>query len=334
MHPEITQILPIIEKAKTILVIQADNPDADSLASSLALEEILSDIGKQVFLYCSIDIPSYLRYLAGWDRVFKDLPTKFDASIIVDASTTTLFEGLVKLNKLNSILIKPLIILDHHEVTLNKIQPYSVLINDINSASTGELIYLIAKQLNFEINLNAKKMIAYSILGDTQGLSNNLATSKTYRIMADMIDSGLNRAELEETRRAYSKMPEEIYRFKGELIRRTNFSLNKKIAWLQLNEDELIKYSPLYNPAPLIQNDMLMTENIQVAIVFKKYGQARLTAAIRTNPKAPIAAKLAEKFGGGGHAFAAGFKIINPTSDKIVNQIISQAEKLISNENI
>jgi len=41
----------LIDEAKKIIVIQAENPDGDSLGSALALEEILGDLGKEVSLY-------------------------------------------------------------------------------------------------------------------------------------------------------------------------------------------------------------------------------------------------------------------------------------------
>ncbi len=63
------KIQNITDQAENIVIIQADNPDADSLASALALEQILGDMGKKVHLYCGVSIPSYLRYLEGWDRV-------------------------------------------------------------------------------------------------------------------------------------------------------------------------------------------------------------------------------------------------------------------------
>src|SRR3569623_1349840 len=94
MYPEADQTKQIVDQAKKIVVVQADNPDADSLGSALALEHILGDIGKEVYLYCGVDIPEYLRYLSGWDRVQKDLPNQFDASFIVDASTMTLLQKL------------------------------------------------------------------------------------------------------------------------------------------------------------------------------------------------------------------------------------------------
>ncbi|HET6863903.1 MAG TPA: hypothetical protein VFH37_01760, partial [Candidatus Saccharimonadales bacterium] len=58
-----------VSQASHVVIIQADNPDADSLASSLALEQILGDLGKDVTLYCGVDLPSYLSYVSGADRV-------------------------------------------------------------------------------------------------------------------------------------------------------------------------------------------------------------------------------------------------------------------------
>lgn len=48
------KIAEAIQAAQRVVVIQADNPDADSLGSALALEHILSDMGKDVALYCGV----------------------------------------------------------------------------------------------------------------------------------------------------------------------------------------------------------------------------------------------------------------------------------------
>ena len=50
MTDEIKQIDQLVKGAKTIVIIQADNPDGDSLASALALEQILEDLGKTTHL--------------------------------------------------------------------------------------------------------------------------------------------------------------------------------------------------------------------------------------------------------------------------------------------
>ena len=80
----------LISDAKKIVIIQAENPDGDSLGSSLAIEEILSDIGKKVILYCPVEIPKYMRYINGWDRVVNDFDTSADLAIIIDTTADVL----------------------------------------------------------------------------------------------------------------------------------------------------------------------------------------------------------------------------------------------------
>ena len=160
----------------------------------------------------------------------------------------------------------------------------------------------------------AAEHLMTSILGDTQGLTNDLTSSSTYRTMAELTDLGADRPSLEESRREYSKMVEKIYRYKGELITRTALASSGQVAYVRIPQAEINEYSPLYNPAPLVQYDMLQIRGVALAIVFKTYDDGRVTAALRANNGYPVAAKLAEHMGGGGHEYAAGFKITDGRS--------------------
>ncbi len=330
MYEQAKQIGELVGAADKIVIVQADNPDADSLGSALALEHILGDLGKEPYLYCGVDMPGYLRYMAGWDRVDSTLPVLFDASIIVDASTMTLLEKLTQSGHERRLAGKPCLVLDHHETVDNPVPFATVTVNDSKRASAGELIYLLAQQLEWPLSKEAQTCLMSSILGDTQGLTNQLASAETYRIVAAFIEAGVSRPELEELRRSYSKMPPEIYRYKAELINRTAFTDDGRVASLAIPQDEISRYSPLYNPAPLIQNDMLQTTGVEVAIVFKHYADGKVTAAIRCNPTAPVGGKLAQHFGGGGHVFASGFKVTDGRAfDTIKDECLGQAALLL-----
>jgi phosphoesterase RecJ-like protein len=330
-YPETETIHAIIKNAQRIVIVQADNPDGDSLGSALALEQILADLGKEPLLYCAVDMPTYLRYMPGWDRVERDLPKQFDASIIVDASTMTLLERLSTSGQQGWLAAKPCIVLDHHQTVENIVPFADVIINDHTRASTGELIYLLATQLDWPVSVAAQEFMMTSILGDTQGLTNDLASSTTYRVMAEFTEHGVSRPKLEELRREFGKMPPQIFRYKATLINRTELSPDGVIASIVVPQNEINTYSPLYNPAPLIQNDMLQTKGVKVAIVFKQYDDGRVTGAIRCNQGSPIAAELAESLGGGGHAYASGFKITDGrTISQIKSACISSASQLLA----
>lgn len=330
-YPEAAKIQDIITAARRIVIIQADNPDADSLGSALALEQIIGDMKKEPLLYCGVDIPTYLRYMAGWDRVQKDLPKQFDASIVVDASTPTLLEHLQNHGEMAWLAAKPCVVLDHHAVVEKTLPFASVVINDPAQSSAGELIFTVAEQLGLSMNSAAQECIMAAILGDTQGLTNQLANASTYRVMATLIERGASRVRLEELRREFGKMPPEIFRYKADLIQRTAFTAEGKVAYLTIPQNEITAYSPLYNPAPLIQGDMLQTAGVAVAIVFKEYDDGHLTAAIRSNNGYPVAADLARTMGGGGHAYASGFKVTDGRPfNAIKSECLASATELLA----
>jgi phosphoesterase RecJ-like protein len=324
------KIKQLVGDAQKILVIQADNPDADSLGSSLALEHILGDQGKDVYLYCGVDVPTYLRYMSGWDRVLNELPSSFDLSIIVDASTYTLFGQIEKAGQWGWIKGQPCIVLDHHATVEKPLDFAAVSIVNDGMASTGELIFELAKINDWHIGKEAAEHIMSTILGDTQGLMNHQTTANTYRVMADLTDLGANRPLLEDLRREYSRMPESIFRYKGELIARMEFAAESRIAYITIPQDEINEHSPLYNPAVLVQFDSLQVSNVQLSIVFKTYDSGKITGKLRSNYHAPIADKLAEHFGGGGHPHSAGFKVEDGRSiTDLKAECLAYAEELL-----
>lgn len=327
------QIKATVDAAQHIVVIQADNPDADSLGSALALEHILGDLGKQVSLYCGAHIPNYLHYLTGWDRVASELPNTFDLSIIVDASTVTLLEKLEKTQQLSWLKSRPCIVIDHHGTVENKITWTKIQLIDETASSSGMLIFSLARTFGWPVSPEAAGHIMMSILGDTQGLTNDLTSAETYRIMAEIIELGVDRQQLEELRREQGKMDERVYRYKAELIKDTQLTANNNIAYVVIDQKALDTYSSLYNPVPLIIPELLMIEGVRLAIVFKVYDDGKITGALRANYAYPVAGKLAELMGGGGHPYASGFKITDgkPFAD-VKAECLSHAASLINSQ--
>ncbi|MBO7131743.1 hypothetical protein J6V85_00540, partial [Candidatus Saccharibacteria bacterium] len=82
-----------LEGKEKICIIQAENPDGDSLGSAIALDYLLS--GKEVSLYCPVDIPKYLRYFEDWSRVTNEFDFKADGYIIVDTAAEILLSKLL-----------------------------------------------------------------------------------------------------------------------------------------------------------------------------------------------------------------------------------------------
>lgn len=324
---KLQQVQQIAQDAKNILIIQADNPDGDSLSSTLALEEILADLGKQVSMYCGVDIPDYLRYLNGWDRISKELPGNFDAAILVDAGNEVLLEQLGLTKQKAVVKAKPVVIIDHHS-TKTDIAWAKVDLSQ-PAVSTTELIYQLATELGWQINLRAKELLAVGMLSDSLGLSSEATSSKSLRIMSELVEGGVNLAKLESARRATLKRPPELVHYKGRLLERVEYLDNDRIAIVTIPWEEIEKYSPLYNPSILVIDDMRLALNTAIAISFKLYEHGRITGKIRCNFGYPIGNKLAEEFGGGGHPYAAGFKVTDRPFEELKTAVVQRASQLL-----
>jgi len=309
-YEQADEIAMIIGEAKHIVIIQGNNPDGDSLASSLALEQILHDQGKQPHMYCGMGIPAHLKYLPGWDRVERDIPQAFDASIIVDCSAKTLLESAQKSGQLAWVASKPCVILDHHDAP-NTIDFADVVLNRTDAVSTGEVIYELAQQLNWKIAPNALDMIAVSILADSLGLMSQATSPRSIRIIAELVEKGVDLPAIDNARRELMRKSVDLVRYKAQLLQRIEYSPDNLVATITIPWNEIEQYSNQYNPSMLVIDDMRLTEGVAVAIAFKEYRDKKVTGKIRANYGNPIAGQLAEHFGGGGHPYAAGFKVLD-----------------------
>ncbi len=322
------EVKQLIDSANHIVVIQADNPDADSLGSALALEAILEEQGKTVSLFCGVDIPGYLHYLSGWARVSNDLPNNFELSIIVDTSSVKLLEKLTKSGAKNWLATRPLIVLDHHSNEPD-IDMGAVIYNP-KAAATAEIIYELAKEFKWQIPNDAKELIAVAILSDSVGLMSASTSARTIHVIGELVESGVDLPKLESARRESMRREAVLIPYKGELLKRVEFHRDGRIATVTIPWEEIEKYSPLFNPPMLVLDDMRLAKETAMAIAFKTYPDGKITAKLRANYGYDVADKLAEHFGGGGHPMASGFKITDGRSfEDIKNETIDFAEKLI-----
>ena len=316
----------LIEKATKITVIQAENPDGDSLGSALALEEILGEASKEVQLFCPVDIPKYLRYFSGWDRISDNLWPS-DLFVIVDTASQILLSKIWENPLYRNLLEKmPILVIDHHtDATPDLEFSHEIILKE--ASSCAEVIFNFAKNSGFEINQQAAEHLMGAILSDTLGFSTQNVSPETFEIASQLTKLGASTAKIEEARREFSKKSPEILEYKGELIRRIEYFLDGKLALVHIPWDEIKKYSDKYNPSVLVIDEMRLVEGVEVCVAIKTYPDGKLTGKVRTN--SPVAADIAGYFGGGGHAYAAGFRVYEKY-DEILRELLAATERILN----
>lgn len=309
-----------------ICIIQAENPDGDSLGSAISLDYLLE--GKEVSLYCPVDIPKYLHYFKDWSRVTNEFDFRADGYIIVDTAAAILLSKLLDDSAIkNCLYTKPVFVLDHHETADDLDFPHESIIEVLPSCTN--LIYKIATAENITINKDAAEAIFQGLLSDTLGLTSSSVTAETFEIAAALSKLGANVSELEEARREFMKKSPRILDYKADLIKRIEYSLDGTLATVHIPWDDIREYSDEYNPNVLILEEMRLVEGVQVAVAIKTYPDGKVTGKIRTSTDAPIAEKIAGYFGGGGHPFAAGFRTYDTTYEDVVRDLVNIVPQFI-----
>jgi len=322
------QAIELISSADKIVVIQAENPDGDSISSSLALEEILSNLGKDVYMYCPVDIHTRFSHLAGWDRVQNELPVEFDLSIIVDTSAMTLLEKALAEGNRKKVESKPLLVIDHHG-TESDINFATVIINETESVATGQVIYNICQEAGWEISVLGGEFLASSIMSDSLGLVSEGTKPSTIRIIADLVESGVSLAKLDSLRREAMSKSLEITHFKGKLLQRVEVLCDGQLGYIHIPWEEIHEFSHQYNPSMLVLDDMRLIDGVQLSIAIKTYPDGHITGKLRANYGVPVCAKIAERFGGGGHVYASGFKVRESTLEEVRKKLIQYTREAL-----
>lgn len=319
-----------IKDKNRICIIQAENPDGDSLGSAIALDYLLEE--KEVNLYCPVDIPKYLHYFEDWSRVTNEFDFKADGYIIVDTAAEVLLSKLLDDTAIkNRLYSAPVFVIDHHETPDDLSFPHDSIIEI--SPATAELIYRIAKSENIKISEPAAKAIFQGILSDTLGLTSVSVNAETFEIAAELTRLGANIADLEDRRREFMKKSPRILDYKADLIKRIEYHLEGELATVHIPWDDIREYSDEYNPNVLILEEMRLVDGVKVAIAIKTYPDGKLTGKIRCDKNAAIADKVAGYFGGGGHPYAAGFRTYDTTYEETVKELISIIPNLIKEAN-
>lgn len=311
-----------------ISIIQAENPDGDSLGASIALDYLLPE--HEISLYCPVDIPKYLRYYQDWSRVTNEFDFQADGYIIVDTAAEVLLSKLLADPAIKNRLHRaPVLVIDHHETPNDLSFPHEAIIEVCPACC--DLIFRLCQAAKIPINQDAAQALTAGILSDTLGLTTNSVTADTFRTIATLTDLGANVPQLEESRREFMKKSPRILDYKADLIKRIEYSLDGQLATVHIPWDDIRTFSDEYNPNALILEEMRLVEGVEVAVAVKTYPDGKVTGKIRSST--PVADQIAGFFGGGGHAYAAGFRTYDTTYEAVVRELISIVPQILTEAN-
>jgi phosphoesterase RecJ-like protein len=324
------QLSNLFSASENILIICHINPDGDSVGAQLALYHYLRSRDRNVTLLAPNNLQEFLLWMDGADQIniyikdrkkSRELIESADLIIMLDFNQTGRLgeaEELVIASKAKKVVI------DHH---LDPENFADVLISDPTKCSTSELIHEVICAINggsFMSKAYAEALYV-GIITDTGNFEHGSYSSKTFRIVADLLDTGIIK----------ERIINQIYNnFSGDRLRLQGFALNQRMvvlpelqtAYIYLSKDDLKNYNHVKGDTEGFVNMPLSIKGINFAVLFiEKDNFIKLSFRSRGHfPSNEIASLY---FSGGGHLNASGGEY----SDTLENTIIYFLEVLREN---
>ena len=307
----------ILLSLKNPIVIMHARPDGDTAGSAAALIKILRRLGIEAEYTSSDRLSDRLAFLLANERRAKSLEGR--ELIAIDVASPA------QLGSLEEYKDKILLTIDHHRVNT----PFSDNLTIPDASSAGEALFSVLLELIKSRKCSLDAEIAYplyaAISSDTGGFVFSSASPKTYRLAAELIETGIDFADINH-RLFHSKSKEQL-KAEGFISSRLETELNGKLAYATLSKAERSSLG-------------LNGEHFETAIdIIRSLCFAEIALFVRENDDGSIKASLrstgfnvagiAEHFGGGGHIRAAGCNITAKSADEGAKLIIDTIKKEI-----
>lgn len=191
------QIVSLIDKldAELTVLLCHHNADPDAIGSAFAFSRLLKKIRPQLEVeVAAAQGPSRLsKFLLDHLPIeLVEQPRIEDADLLVLLDTNTI-QQLDEWSERVKAARAPLIVIDHHASHPETERLATLCIADENASSTCEIVYGFFKELKVDLVEAEAKAIFLGIAFDTRHFV--LANSKTFKIISELVDKGVNAQE-------------------------------------------------------------------------------------------------------------------------------------------
>jgi phosphoesterase RecJ-like protein len=307
-----------------IVLISHINPDGDAIGSQLALYHYLISKGKNVKLITPNKIQEFLRWMDGIDQIniFTKERTKCrrligeaDLIVMLDFNQSNRLgeaEEFVKVSKARKIII------DHH---LDPGGFGDLIISVPSKCSTSELIHELICEINQVqfINKAYSEALYVGIITDTGNFEYGSYSPRTFRIVADLLDAGIERENI--LNMIYNNFSSDRMRLQGYALNKRMVVLPEyKTAYIFLTKEDLKEYNNVKGDTEGFVNMPLSIKGIHFSALFIEKDNF-IKISFRSKGHFPSNEFAAQYFGGGGHMNASGGEY-NDTLDKTIEYFL------------
>lgn len=292
-----------LQAATSIAVATHVGGDGDGWGSACALAHHFSALSAEVYLLAASPLPKRFRFLLPTgvqplspETGGKTALAEADVQVVVDVSELRRLGDFAELYR-----AERTIVIDHHAVAVNEIAATLTLI-DPSAAATAELVYDVVMQTGVPLGADVARALYVGLVTDTGSFRYSNSTPHAHRLAAALIEAGAD--------------PEALHApLFASLTAAELGTLQATLAGLQRDEDLGITWSSLsvevarrfgaLDEYEGIIDYLRNLKGTEVAILLRELESGDVKVSFRSSGTANVA-RLAQRFGGGGHEKAAG----------------------------
>ncbi|MCH5324403.1 MAG: bifunctional oligoribonuclease/PAP phosphatase NrnA [Eubacterium sp.] len=276
------------------LILSHANPDGDTLGCAYALCGILQKMGKRAKCLCADEVADRMKYLA---EAIEVQEFEHKTIVSVDVADRKLLGALDKVYGDEVFLA-----IDHHG---SRTEFAEFTLVEPDSAAACELIYEIAEELDVPLNDKIAACLYTGLSTDTGCFRFSNTTPRTHQIAAKLMEyhfpyAGLNYMLFDMKSKGRISLEQDVYDS-------MEFYADDKIALVCLTLELMDRHSGSVDAEDFngIAGLPRRIEGVELGVTVKQKEEKVFKISVRSSEKID-AAKLCEKFNGGGHARAAG----------------------------
>ena len=313
----LSQVIELIENKKKFAITTHVRPDGDGIGSSLGLCWLLRSLNKEAEVVVRDNVPDSYAQLPGADeiRLVMSIDRVYDAVFVMECSNAERpgIEGLDTQFVIN---------IDHHATcehfgSINWIDP--------TASAVGEMIYNLCKAIGGRISKKIAECVYMALVTDTGSFHFPNTTARTLKVASELVKAGARPSKISEAvYNSYSWSRIELMR---DVIGNVNRDESGRIASLRQTLETTKNTGAVDGDNNGFANMPLVAKKVEAVVYMREVSPNEYRVSLRSKGDVDVA-KIAERFGGGGHKNAAGFKVRGDWDTKELEIVDALSETL------
>ncbi len=294
----LSQVVELIENKNNFAITTHVRPDGDGIGSSLGLCWLLRSLGKTAEVIVRDSIPAAYTQLPGADEIRQvaEVNGKYDAVFVIECSDLSR-PGIRNLENQTTVNI------DHHATsehfgTINWI--------DQTASAVGEMIYNLCKAIGGRITKEIAECVYLALVTDTGSFHFSNTTERTLKVASELVKAGVKPAQISEA--VYNSYPWSRIKLMSHVLATVKRSPDGKIAWMRQTLEMQKKATSVDGDNNGFVNIPLTAKEVEAVCYMRETQPKAFRVSLRSKDNINVA-RVAEKFGGGGHKNASGCRV-------------------------